>query len=107
MQPLPIQNCYWVIPGKFLAGEYPRYIDEAASIDKIQRLVQAGVSAFIDLTEEDEGLLPYHHLLQRFETEAISHQRFAIRDVSVPNSTCFTRSILDAVDRRLEQDRMV
>ena len=27
----PIENCYWVLPGKLLAGEYPRNKDESSS----------------------------------------------------------------------------
>ncbi len=47
----PIENCYWVAPGKLLAGEYPRNLDDESSPDKIARLIDAGISAFIDLTE--------------------------------------------------------
>ncbi len=103
----PIRNCYWVIPGKFLAGEYPRNLDETSSLEKIARLIQVGVSAFIDLTEEDEGLLPYQPLLQRYRIESISHQRFAIRDVSVPESRDTTIAILDAIDLHLSQGNLV
>jgi len=30
--PAPIENSYWVVPGKLLAGEYPRTTERAASI---------------------------------------------------------------------------
>ncbi|MBM9538479.1 hypothetical protein [Desulfobulbus alkaliphilus] len=46
----PIEHCYWVVPGRFLAGEYPRTRNEAASVEKINALIQAGVTTFIDLT---------------------------------------------------------
>jgi len=107
MQPLPIQNCYWVIPGKFLAGEYPRNPDEDSSLEKIGRLILAGVNTFIDLTEEDEGLLPYQPLLQQVGADGLTHQRFAIRDVSVPDSPDDTRAILDAIDLHLSQGKLV
>lgn len=77
----PIEHCYWVAPGKFLAGEYPRNQDNDSSILKIEALEAAGASSFIDLTEKDEELLPYSALL-----ETASYQRFPIRDVSVPES---------------------
>jgi protein-tyrosine phosphatase len=89
----PIENSYWVVPGKFLAGEYPRDKAEETSLSKINTIIQSGVTAFIDLTEEGEGLLPYSHLLG-----PVSHQRFPIRDVSTPTSAELTTKILDAID---------
>ena len=44
-----------------LAGEYPRDLTDAVS--KLARLTYAGVTAFIDLTEDGE-LKPYAHLLE-------------------------------------------
>lgn len=99
----PIKNCYWVAQGKLLAGEYPRDKDEKSSIIKINALLKAGVSAFIDLTEKDEGLLPYSELLK----DKVSHQRFPVRDVSIPISTKVTAAILDAIDFHIDQDRIV
>ena len=62
----PLANSYWVIPGRFLAGEYPGAMEEPEAQVKINRLLDAGISCFIDLTEPGEsGLLPYHHLLKR------------------------------------------
>ncbi|MBU1060556.1 MAG: hypothetical protein KJ804_19815 [Proteobacteria bacterium] len=98
----PIANCYWVAPGKLLAGEYPRNKDEESSRVKIHTLISAGVNAFIDLTEEDENLLPYTGLL-----DGICHERFPIRDISVPNSTIATVKILDTIDHHIQKERMV
>jgi len=98
----PIENCYWVVPGKFLAGEYPRNKDEESSLVKIDTLISAGVTSFIDLTEEDENLLPYTALLEK-----ASHERFPIRDVSAPNSPGITVTILDTIDRHIRKERVV
>ena len=100
--PRPIENCYWVIPGKLLAGEYPRNRDEASSRAKLAQLTDAGVAAFIDLTESDDHLEPYDQLL-----DGPSHERFAIRDVSVPASPELTRDALDAIDGHLAAGRTV
>lgn len=54
----PIKHCYWVVPGKFLAGEYTGDVDETASRQKINALLAAGIRAFIDLTTEMDGLEP-------------------------------------------------
>ena len=100
--PRPIEMCYWVVPGKLLAGEYPRNIDEESSVQKMSALKDAGVSAFIDLTEPDEGLKPYTNLL-----EEQTHERFPIRDLGVPESEQITDDILDAIDSHLEAGHVV
>ena len=105
--PTPIENCYWVDPGKLLAGEYPRNRDDASSRRKLQALTDAGVSAFIDLTEADETtrvdtLKPYAQWLQHG-----IHRRFPIPDGSVPDSPAVTTVILDTIDEHLAAGRTV
>ena len=92
----PIDNCYWVAPGKLLAGQYPRNIEEATSAAKMRKILDAGVTAFIDTTEEGEKK-PYTHLLP----DGVSHERFAIEDVGVPGSPARTKATLDAIDRHI------
>ena len=99
--PRPIDNCYWVVPGKLLAGEYPRTLYDTSLPEKVAGLTGAGVSAFIDLTEEGE-LSPYSQWLAD-ET----HQRFPIVDASVPHSAALTNDILDAIDSHLADGRTV
>ena len=101
MNRLPIENCYWVVSGKLLAGEYPRDKGEESSRAKINALLSAGIKSFIDLTEEDEGLFSYSDLIGE-----ASHQRFPIRDISIPSSSDFTKSVLDAIDSNIRQDKM-
>jgi len=98
----PIKQCYWVVPGKLLAGEYPIDKDEATSQEKINALLDIGISVFVDLTEEHEGLRSYTSLIGK----AI-HRRFAIRDVAVPDSPETTIQILDTIDRYIQQGEMV
>ena len=98
----PIEHCYWVSPGKLLAGEYPGSKGEDSTKLKINALIGAGVSVFIDLTEKNEGLQPYSGLLKK-----ASHQRFPIRDVSIPDSSELMVAILDAIDYHLRQERVV
>lgn len=98
----PIEHCYWVVPGRLLAGEYPRNKDEESSREKISALLRSGITIFIDLTEENEGLLPYAGLIG-----TASHKRFAIRDLSVPASAGVTAAILDAIDHHVRQGEMV
>ena len=99
----PIDNCYWVVPGKFLAGEYPRNLDDRSSPGKVDAFEKAGVASFIDLTEEGDKL-PY---TQWLNPETQSHRRFAIRDVNVPSSSALTSDILDTIDKDLAEGNVV
>ena len=103
--PRPIEMCYWVVPGKLLAGEYPRTPDEATSREKLARLTDAGVSVFIDLTNPDttdSHLKPYACLL-----DGPIHERFQINDLDAPASADATKKTLDAIDAYLAAGRTV
>ena len=97
----PIENCYWVLPGKLLAGEYPRNKDESSSRPKLAALSKVGVNVFVDLTEAGE-LAPYAD-----KVPAATHRRFPIRDVSVPSSRELTTTILDALDEHVDSGDLV
>ena len=101
MSPTPIHHSYWVIDGRFLAGEYPRGLDGPDRFDKMKALEAAGVSLFVDLTEEGE-LLPYEG-----ELTTARHCRFPIRDISVPRSESETTGILDTIDGHLKSGGVV
>jgi len=107
MIPTPILHSYWVLPGKFLAGEYPRELKTQASKEKIAALIQAGVTAFIDLTEDRDRLEPYAPLLEAYQAQGVTYQRFPIRDVSVPASPAQTLAILDTIDANLRLGKLV
>jgi len=98
----PIKHCYWVKEGSLLAGEYPRDLDNTTSVTKIESLKSAGISVFIDLTEENDGLLPYTELLG-----SNSRQNFPIYDLSVPESPLVTKEILDTIDHHIACGRMI
>ena len=103
MKEKPIDNCYWVVPGSFLAGEYPRNLDEPSSIEKLAALKEGGVEVFIDLTEEGDRL-PYSQWL---DPDTQTHWRFPIRDVSLPSSPELTNAILDTIDEALAEGKTV
>ncbi len=94
----PIENSYWVDPGRLLAGEYPGGRDEASTRRKINALILSGITVFIDLTDKNDNLPPYSYLL-----ETATHRRFPIRDSSIPDSIDETAAILDTIDRHLGQ----
>jgi len=85
----PIDDSYWLVPGRLLAGEYPgaRTKDEARR--KLRSFLDAGVNFFLDLTEEDEGLEPYAPLLQEeavARERKVVHRRLPITDLDVPTT---------------------
>lgn len=89
----PIKNCYWVVPGQLLAGEYPRNADDESSAAKMAALKEAGVEVFIDLTEGADELEPYAQW-----AEPARHVRIPVRDVSVPYSAADTVAALNLID---------
>ncbi len=84
----PLSNSYWVIPGRFLAGEYPGAAVEADARTKIRRLLDHGITFFIDLTEAGEsGLVPYEPILAGQTGEdgrPIQYTRLPVQDCGIP-----------------------
>lgn len=105
LPPRPIEHSYWVVPGRFLAGEYPRDLDEVSSVLKINALLEAGVTRFVDLTEEGEGLKPYAGLLETLGSGQ-SHHRFPVVDLSIPKESTAIE-ILKAIDAFIEEGERV
>ncbi len=54
----PIAESYWVLPGRFLAGEYPAAFENEQTLYRLRSLLGAGLDIFVDLTEAGE-LPPY------------------------------------------------
>ena len=84
--------------GRLLAGEYP--------LEHLQDLLDAGVTAFVDLTRPGESsrrgdLPPYRGQLERLAGGAVRHLAFPIPDMRVPGESR-TAEILDAIDAELE-----
>ena len=106
--PRPIRESYWVVPGKFLAGEYPDDWNETGTRRRIGALLQAGFDTFIDLTRPDE-LAPYENILQEeakiYEVKAVYH-RFPIGDFGLPSPEQMLR-ILDTIDNAIHNGSRV
>ena len=85
----PITNAYWVMPGRILAGPFPAAPDEGEARSKLRRLLHAGITFFIDLTQPGEyNLLPYSPLLSE-ETARLKvnahYLRLPIQDMRTPS----------------------
>jgi hypothetical protein len=79
-------DCYWVVPDRLLAGQYPGHPDADLARTKLAALLDCGVRTFLDLTEEDEGLVPYEAALLDVAAArgvTVRYYRQPIRDVSV------------------------
>lgn len=102
----PIPNSYWVMPGRLLAGEHPSGASRADSMTRLKRLLDAGVTSFLDLTEEDE-LPSYHTLLPELTERPIRYRRLSITDHSIPESHGRMSDILDYLHAELAANRCV
>lgn len=105
---LPIPNSYWVIPHRFLAGEYPGGFNRERVRQRVNAYLDARLDTFINLTQPDE-LPPYDPIL--LEEAAYYNLRvetihLPIRDFGLP-----TRDemliILNHVDGALEKGHNV
>ena len=106
----PISDSYWLKPGQLLAGEYPRSVAEGASRLKLGRLLAAGVTFFLDLTEPGEsGLKPYAALLRQEAAargQTVAHRRMSIPDMDVPWPAHMER-ILAVIDEQIAAGEVV
>ncbi len=106
--PRPIPGSYWVVPGKFLAGEYPGSWNETGTRSRVGALLQAGFDTFIDLTRPDE-LSPYARILQEeaedYTIKAV-HHRFPIGDFGLPTPEQML-SILDTIESAIHNGSRV
>ncbi len=99
----PLPNTYWVEPGRLLAGEYPVSASRADALERLHRLLAAGVTYFLDLTEPGE-LVPYDQLLpteSRPGGRNVLYVRKPIRDHSIPAVPEVMAEILAYLDRAL------
>jgi ADP-ribosyl-[dinitrogen reductase] hydrolase len=99
---LPLSNCYWVLPGQLLAGEHPGGSTAAATRARLRRLLEAGVSCFVDLTQRDE-LPPYDADLPL----GVEYFRKPIPDHGIPQQPGQMAELLDCLHDALRSGRLV
>lgn len=105
----PLPNSYWVVPGRFVAGEYPSATDPVEQAATQRALLEAGVGHFIDLTHEGE--LPSYMETARSEAgrlgRSVTWERRPVRDLDVPDTREEMSSILDAIDAAMNDGKTV
>jgi predicted protein tyrosine phosphatase len=105
----PILESYWVVPGRFLAGEYP--LHDGTFEENHQRLdafLRAGFDTFIDLTAEGENA-PYQRMLTEQAKQlglSAECKRFPIGDFGLPTPEGM-KAALDAIEEALSDGRRV
>jgi ADP-ribosylglycohydrolase len=105
--PPPLENSYWVEPGRFLAGEYPAAGPEQVARGRLRKLLDAGIGCFIDLTSPGE-LEPYERWLPGpYGRDAVTYLRKPIPDHALPGQSAHTAEILDEIDAALAEGRTV
>ena len=100
-------NSYWVEPGRFLAGDYPAGSSEEATLDRLRRLLAAGINCFIDLTEPGELDSYEESLPGPYARDPVTYLRMPIRDHGLPESAEQMQEILDELDAALAKGRRV
>ena len=106
----PHGDCYWIRPERLLAGEYPGHWSGATALHKIRKILDAGITVFIDLTGPGDHLKPYAPLL--YEEAAargvsVEYHRLSITDMSIPDSPREMAAILDRIDDALAAGQSV
>ncbi|HYC09697.1 MAG TPA: ADP-ribosylglycohydrolase family protein, partial [Steroidobacteraceae bacterium] len=99
---VPLPNCYWLLPGKLLAGEHPGGLTPKLTSERLSRLLQGGVTCFVDLTEPGE-LAPYEESLP-LETVYV---RKPLRDHAVPSDRRQMVEILSSLRQVLRAEGTV
>jgi protein-tyrosine phosphatase len=95
----PLPGTSWVREGVLLAGPYPTAGDEKTTRARLRALLAAGVTVFVDLTEEGERA-PYLYSLRdeaARKGRGAVHYRLAIPDFGVPDEA-HMEAILDTID---------
>lgn len=101
--PRPHNDCYWLVTGRVLAGEYPADDDPRVMQRQMQALLDAGVTHCIDLTHESEALPAYAAVLAQAAARrgvVAGAERHSVADFGVP-SVAGMRRTLAAIDNAL------
>lgn len=112
---VPFPFTYWVVPGKFLAGEHPVAGDDEATQKRLAALLDAGIRTFVDLTDEEEldngdrkasgyrGLLRALAKDRKLDITCVCIPLANHQAPSVPTMKC----VLDVIDRAMRENQPV
>lgn len=101
-------GAYWIEPGRLLAGAHPAARTFEESRRRLEVLIGAGVSAFLDLTEEGE-CAPYAAWFpeQARSGRAVNYVRKPLPDHSIPQTPQVMTDILETLEDLLADGHCV
>lgn len=124
----PFARCYWLNPGRILAGELPTSPDPVEAVEKLQGLLDAGIRTIISLQEENEmsfffnlsrakkktdpaiSAFPDYSQFVRKMAERqkikIDCLRYPIRDMGIPERSMM-KVILETIENSVNDNRPV
>lgn len=99
---VPLENSYWVLPPRLLAGEYPGTKKRVSTRMRLEAMLAIGIMTFIDLTTPDDNLEPYEGMLNELAGAWAKRISFGIKDVGIPENPALMTSILDTIDQEMQ-----
>jgi protein-tyrosine phosphatase len=105
----PVEDAYWVIPGRLMAGAYPaRQFNETETQKRIYRLLNAGILSFVNLT--GDGELPSYestlHEQAGLLDRPAEYHHMPVTDMGLPGAEQM-REILDVIDAAIGRGKAV
>lgn len=85
--PRPFADCYWLLPGRVLAGAHPGQAGAAALPVRLRALQSAGIQSFIDLSAARDALPAYT------PTPPAVRESHPIADFGVPSVAGMQRTL--------------
>ena len=104
----PITESYWVEPGRLLAGEYPGKFTPEETRQRVDALLEAGFTTFIDLTKPNETV-PYIRTLieqAKYYDIEVQYHSYPIGDFGLPTPEKMSK-ILNKIDQALKEDKKI
>ncbi|MDY6904355.1 MAG: protein-tyrosine phosphatase family protein [Thermodesulfobacteriota bacterium] len=109
---VPFDCCYWVVPGKLMAGCYPGGPIAVEAEHRLSGLLAHGVRHVVNLMETHEldfygnAFVPYEPVMQALADAAglsVAFARFPIRDMDIPDEAGMI-GILDHIDEQINNN---
>ena len=113
--PVPFNQAYWVVPGRFMAGCYPGAEHSVDARDKLKGLLEHGIRRIINLMESAEvnrNGIPFARYEDQMTAIArsmgcqVEFEHWPIKDYGVPTRPEMVK-LLDLVDRSIKRSRPV
>jgi len=107
---IPINESYWVEPGRLLAGEHPGHWEERVVRRRLCSLLDAGIRVFIDLSDEADAVHPYDGLLDKLCNERGIHAEYRNEPLApdtLPDYADEVLAILRVIGRALDDGERV